>query len=116
MPQTVAAQTFADFRDKLAGFIRKRVSRSEDAEDILQECFYQFTRVNELCKPVEQTAAWLYRVARNLIINRYKKSRKSLYRRGMTMMMTIQISWMKLPTWLLAGKRRRKQSICAVLF
>jgi RNA polymerase sigma factor (sigma-70 family) len=76
MPQTVAAQTFADFRDKLAGFIRKRVSRIEDAEDILQECFYQFTRMDELGKPVEQTAAWLYRVARNLIINRYKKKQE----------------------------------------
>ncbi|GHV89494.1 RNA polymerase subunit sigma-24 [Spirochaetia bacterium] len=77
MPETVAAQTFAGFSDKLAGFIRKRVSRIEDAEDILQECFYQFTRVNELGKPVEQTAAWLYRVARNLIINRYKKKQET---------------------------------------
>jgi RNA polymerase sigma factor (sigma-70 family) len=77
MPQTVAAQAFADFRDKLAGFIRRRVSRIEDAEDILQECFYQFTRMNELGKPVEQTTAWLYRVARNLIINRYKKKREA---------------------------------------
>jgi RNA polymerase sigma factor (sigma-70 family) len=76
MPQRVAAQTFADFRDKLAGFIRKRVSRIEDAEDILQECFYQFTRMDELGRPVEQTAAWLYRVARNLIINRYKKKQE----------------------------------------
>lgn len=75
MPQTGAAQAFADFRDKLAGFIRKRVSRYEDAEDILQECFYQFTRMDELGKPVEQTAAWLYRVARNLITNHYKKKK-----------------------------------------
>jgi RNA polymerase sigma factor (sigma-70 family) len=77
VPQTVIAQTFADFRDKLSGFIRRRVSRIEDAEDILQECFYQFTRMNDLGKPVEQTAAWLYRVARNLIINRYKKKQET---------------------------------------
>ncbi|GHV79737.1 RNA polymerase subunit sigma-24 [Spirochaetia bacterium] len=76
MPQTGAALAFAEFRDKLAGFIRKRVSRVEDAEDILQECFYQFTRMDELGKPVEQTAAWLYRAARNLIINRYKKKQE----------------------------------------
>jgi RNA polymerase sigma factor (sigma-70 family) len=77
VPQTTVAQAFADFRDKLAFFIRKRVSRIEDAEDILQECFYQFARVNEIGKPVEQTAAWLYRVARNLIINRYKKRQET---------------------------------------
>jgi RNA polymerase sigma factor (sigma-70 family) len=76
MPQTIAALAFTDFRDKLTGFIRRRVSRVEDAEDILQECFYQFTRMDCLGKPVEQTAAWLYRVARNLIINRYKKKQE----------------------------------------
>jgi RNA polymerase sigma factor (sigma-70 family) len=73
MPQTNVAQTFSAFHEKLSHFIRKRVSIAEDAEDILQEVFYQFTRVNNLGKPVEQTAAWLYRVARNLIINKYIK-------------------------------------------
>ncbi|GHU21339.1 RNA polymerase subunit sigma-24 [Spirochaetia bacterium] len=73
MPQTNVAQTFSTFHEKLSNFIRKRVSIAEDAEDILQEVFYQFTRVNNLGKTVEQTAAWLYRVARNLIINKYIK-------------------------------------------
>ncbi|GHU42668.1 RNA polymerase subunit sigma-24 [Spirochaetia bacterium] len=67
------ARTFNIFKERLSAFISKRVSIVEDAEDILQEVFYQFTRVNDLGKPVEQTAAWLYRVARNLIINKYKK-------------------------------------------
>jgi RNA polymerase sigma factor (sigma-70 family) len=73
MPQADFLQTFNAFKEKLYNFIRKRVSRIEDAEDILQEVFYQFIRVNEIGKPVKQTAAWLYRVARNLIINKYKK-------------------------------------------
>ncbi|MHC6203098.1 RNA polymerase sigma factor [Breznakiellaceae bacterium SP9] len=72
MPQPVS-EAFSVFHKKLSHFIRKRVSIAEDAEDILQEVFYQFTRVNNIGKPVEQTAAWLYRVARNLIINKYKK-------------------------------------------
>jgi RNA polymerase sigma factor (sigma-70 family) len=72
MPQTVA-QTFSALQKRLFNFIRKRVSVTEDAEDILQEVFCQFTRVNTIGKPVEQTAAWLFRSARNLIINRRKK-------------------------------------------
>lgn len=67
------SQVFTAFRGKLSNFIRKRVPLAEDAEDILQEVFFQFTRVNELGKPVEQTSAWLYRVASNFIINRQKK-------------------------------------------
>jgi RNA polymerase sigma factor (sigma-70 family) len=65
-----AAGAFAAFKDKLAAFIRKRVRQAEDAEDILQEVFYQFARMDDLGKPVEQAGAWLYKVARNLIINR----------------------------------------------
>jgi RNA polymerase sigma factor (sigma-70 family) len=45
----------------------------EDSEDILQEVFYHFARVNSMAEPVEQTAAWLYRVARNKIINHQNK-------------------------------------------
>ena len=54
-------------------FIRSRVHVLEDAEDIVQEVFYQYMRVNELANPVEQTAAWLYRAARNKIIDSYRK-------------------------------------------
>ncbi|MDR2842610.1 MAG: RNA polymerase sigma factor [Spirochaetaceae bacterium] len=74
LPQNVN-DVFNFYRERLTGFIKKRVRRLEDAEDILQEVFYQFSRVNSLAQPVEQTAAWLYRVARNMIINhRNKKS------------------------------------------
>jgi len=75
MSQDSVTQTFAAYREKLLKFIRSRLRSLEDAEDILSEVFYQFSRVNELANPVEQTAAWLYRAARNKIIDHYKKKK-----------------------------------------
>jgi RNA polymerase sigma factor (sigma-70 family) len=74
MPNTVT-QTFTEYRERLLKFIRSRVSALEDAEDILSEVFYNFTRVNDLANPVEQTSAWLYRAARNKIVDHYKKKK-----------------------------------------
>ena len=66
-----------EHRPKLNAFIRKRVANSEDAEDILQDVFYQFVKaVENSMTPIEQVSAWLYRVARNLIINRNIKKRE----------------------------------------
>ena len=48
----------------------------EDAEDILQDVFYQFSRIDDLVNPVENTAAWLYRAARNRIIDHYRKKKE----------------------------------------
>jgi len=75
MPKNTVAQTFAEYRERLLKFIRSRVRAFEDAEDILSDVFYNFARVNELANPVEQTAAWLYRAARNRIIDHYKKKK-----------------------------------------
>jgi RNA polymerase sigma factor (sigma-70 family) len=58
---------------KLLRFIRRRVKDRTDAEDILQEVFYELTEAYRLMKPVEQAGAWLYRVARNRIIDRFRK-------------------------------------------
>ena len=69
------AEVFTSFRQRLLNFINTRVSRIEDAEDILQEVFYQFTRVNNLINPIENISAWLYRTARNRIIDHYKKKK-----------------------------------------
>jgi RNA polymerase sigma factor (sigma-70 family) len=77
MARNTVAETFAIYRERLLKFIRPRVRRLEDAEDILQEVFYQFARVNDLAKPVEQAAAWLYRAARNRIIDSSKKKKES---------------------------------------
>jgi RNA polymerase sigma factor (sigma-70 family) len=75
MAKNSVAETFTAYRERLIKFIRSRVARLEDAEDILQDVFYQFSNADNLVKPIEQTAAWLYRAAKNKIIDHYKKKR-----------------------------------------
>jgi len=58
---------------KLLRFIRRRVRDQTDAEDILQEVLYELTEAYRMMKPVEQAGAWLYRVARNRMIDRFRK-------------------------------------------
>jgi RNA polymerase sigma factor (sigma-70 family) len=61
----------------LLGFIRRRVKSDADAEDILQDVWYQFSAlVNS--EPIEQTGAWLYKVARNKITDKHKKKSETL--------------------------------------
>ena len=69
------ADIFKVYGQRLLKFIRSRVNRSEDAEDILQEVFYQFAKVDDLVNPIENVAAWLYRAAHNKIIDHYKKKK-----------------------------------------
>lgn len=70
-------RAITEYGKNLLGFIRRRVKSDEDAEDVLQDVWYQFSSlVNTV--PVEQTGAWLYRVARNRIIDRHKKKSESL--------------------------------------
>ena len=57
---------------RLLGFIRNRVKSDEDAEDILQEVWYQLSNVVNL-GDIEQVGGWLYRVARNKITDSYRK-------------------------------------------
>jgi RNA polymerase sigma factor (sigma-70 family) len=75
MPNHAVADAFNAYRDRLLKFIRSRTRRIEDAEDIVQDVFYQFARVNELAQPIEQTLSWLYRAARNKIIDKHRKKR-----------------------------------------
>src|SRR5882757_6325775 len=60
-------------RSKLASFIRRRVRDPSDAEDILQDVFHEFVQAYRLPEPIEQASAWLFRVARNRIIDRLRK-------------------------------------------
>jgi RNA polymerase sigma factor (sigma-70 family) len=62
-------------RRRLFQFIRKRVEDQGDAEDILQDVFYELIEAYRMMKPIEQVGAWLYRVARNRIIDRFRKRR-----------------------------------------
>lgn len=60
-----------EYQPQLKSFIRKRVTNKEDADDILQDVLYQFAKtVDSAMNPIEQVGAWLYRVARNMIINK----------------------------------------------
>lgn len=65
-------QAVRDYGKRLFSFIRGRVNTDEDAEDILQDVWYQFTNVMDT-ESIEQTSAWLFRVARNRIIDKYRK-------------------------------------------
>ena len=67
-----------EYSGRLTGFIRKRVDRTEDAEDILQEVFYQLTEADRLMKPIEHITAWLFTVARNRITDLYRKKSPEL--------------------------------------
>ena len=58
-------------RSRLATFIRRRVSDPLDAEDVLQDVLHDFVRAYRLPEPIEQAGAWLFRVARNRIIDRF---------------------------------------------
>ena len=60
---------------RLRNFIRKRVADPGDAEDILQDVFYELIEAYRLMKPIEQVGAWLFRVARNRITDRFRKKR-----------------------------------------
>ncbi len=68
-------QTIKEYSRRLLGFIKQRVSGNEDAEDILQDVFYQFAGSTE---PIEQVGSWLFTVARNKITDRYRKHKLPL--------------------------------------
>jgi RNA polymerase sigma factor (sigma-70 family) len=60
---------------RLRNFIRRRVPDERDAEDILQEVFYELVEADRMMKPIEQLSGWLYRVARNRITDLFRKKR-----------------------------------------
>jgi RNA polymerase sigma factor (sigma-70 family) len=62
-------------QSRLRNFIRKQVVDESDAEDILQEVFYELVQAYRLMRPIEQVGAWLFRVARNRITDRFRKRR-----------------------------------------
>ena len=70
-------QTIKSYGKNLLGFIRRRVNNDADAEDILQDVWYQFSSVIN-SEPIEQTGAWLYRVAGNKITDKHRKRSETL--------------------------------------
>lgn len=78
MPQkekeNMISQTVSSYGGKLMSFIRPKVKNTEDAEDILQEVWYQFSSLRNLSEIVN-IGGWLYRVTSNKIIDKYRKKR-----------------------------------------
>jgi RNA polymerase sigma factor (sigma-70 family) len=70
------AETVSRERGRLGNFIRRRVADASEAEDILQDVFYEFVAAYRLPEPIEQVGAWLFRVARNRIIDRFRKKKE----------------------------------------
>lgn len=68
------AETVQQFGKKLFGFIRGKVKTTEEAEDILQDVWYQFSRLSNL-DDLENVSAWLYRVAQNRVTDNYRKKK-----------------------------------------
>jgi len=62
------------FRQKLFGFVRGKVSNTEDAEDILQDVWYQLSNLTDI-DDLENVSAWLYQVARNKITDKSRKKK-----------------------------------------
>lgn len=69
-------ETVARESGRLGGFIRRRVPDPGEAEDILQDVFFDLVEAWRLPEPIEQVGAWLFRVARNRIVDRFRKRRE----------------------------------------
>lgn len=63
-------------RGRLRGFIRRRVADARDAEDILQDVFFELVEAYRLTQPIEEIGAWLFRVARNRIVDLWRRRRR----------------------------------------
>lgn len=69
-------ETVARESGRLKNFIRQRVADQGEAEDILQDVFFEFVEAYRLPEPIEQVGSWLFRVARNRIIDRFRKKKE----------------------------------------
>ncbi|AFK01851.1 RNA polymerase, sigma-24 subunit, ECF subfamily [Emticicia oligotrophica DSM 17448] len=68
-------QTINGERQRLLGFIRQRVPSLADAEDVMQDVFYELVEMYRLTKPIDQTVSWLFTVARNKINDFYRQKK-----------------------------------------
>ncbi len=69
------SEIIAEERSRLRNFIRRRVPDPLDAEDILQDVFYELVEANRLLMPIEHVTGWLFRVARNRITDLFRKKK-----------------------------------------
>src|SRR6476659_8720350 len=69
------SEIIAEERSRLRNFIRRRVPDPSDAEDIVQEVFYELVEANRLLMPIDHVTGWLFRVARNRITDLFRKKK-----------------------------------------
>ena len=68
-------EIIAEERSRLRNFIRRQVPDPSDAEDIVQEVFFELVEANRLLMPIEHVTGWLFRVARNRITDLFRKKK-----------------------------------------
>ena len=78
-PDRQISEIVAEQRSRLRNFIRRRVPNPSDAEDIVQEVFYELVEANRLLMPIEHVTGWLFRVARNRIIDLLRKKKPQTF-------------------------------------
>jgi len=71
-------KVYRDERSSLLGFIRSRTESLEEAEDLLQDVFFQAIRAASVTDPIENVVGWLYTIARNKIIDRYRRKKNTV--------------------------------------
>src|SRR6476660_4794684 len=71
------SEAIARDQPRLRSFIRRHVSDNGEAEDILQDVFYELLQTYRMMKPVEHVTGWLFRVARNRIVDLFRRHRLS---------------------------------------
>ncbi len=76
------AKVVAEERSRLRNFIRRRLPDPSDAEDIVQEVFYELVEANRLLMPIEHVTGWLFRVARNRITDLLRKKKPETFSGG----------------------------------
>jgi RNA polymerase sigma factor (sigma-70 family) len=73
------SEVIAGEQSRLRNFIRKRVPNEADVEDLVQEVFYELVEANRLLMPIDHVTGWLFRVARNRIIDLFRKKRPEVF-------------------------------------
>jgi RNA polymerase sigma factor (sigma-70 family) len=82
-------------QSRLRNFIRKRVADQGDAEDILQDVFYELVELYRMMKPVEQVTAWMFRVARNRITDLFRRKNREGLRNEPAVTEDGEVRWLE---------------------
>src|SRR3954469_1147176 len=73
------SEVIADEQPRLRSFIRRRVTNPADAEDLLQDVFFELVQAKRLLQPIDYVTGWLFRVARNRITDFFRKKRPETF-------------------------------------